>query len=167
MSLLTALKFFLFIVGFQQFWLYCALTLPTWALCTHFLMSFFFFFLFGSVSRFLPRDNLESPLDCKEIKPVNPKGNQPWLFIRRTDVEALILWPPNAKSQLFGKDPNVRKNWGQEEKGMTEDKMVGWHHWLNGQAFEQTLGDSEGQGCLGFQKVGHELVTKQQVSSEI
>ena len=77
---------------------------------------------------------LESPLDRKEIKPVNPKGNQPWIFIGRTDAaaEAPILRPPDAKSQLIGKDPDARKDWGQNEKGMTEDKMVGWHHRLNG-----------------------------------
>ena len=69
---------------------------------------------------------LESPLDCKEIKPVNPKGNQPWTFIGRTDAEAPILWPPDEKSRLNGKAPNAGKDWGQEEKGMTEDEMVGW-----------------------------------------
>ena len=76
---------------------------------------------------------LESPLDCKEIKPVNPKGNQSWIFIGRTDAEAeaLILWPPYVKSWLIGKDPDAGKDWRQE-KGTTEDEMVGWHHWLNG-----------------------------------
>ena len=85
---------------------------------------------------------LESPLDCKEIKPVNPKGNQPWIFIGRTDTEAEtpILWPPDAKSQLIGKDPDAGKDWRQEEKGVTEDEMVGWHHWLKGHEFEQALG---------------------------
>ena len=93
---------------------------------------------------------LKSPLDNKEIKPVNPKGNQPWLFIGRTDgeAEALILWPPDAKSRLIGKDPDSGKDWGQEEKGATEDEMVGWHHRLNGHEFKQTPGDSEGQGSL-------------------
>ena len=92
---------------------------------------------------------LESPLDYK-IKPVNPKGNQPWIFIGRTDVEAEapILWPPDMKSRLIGKDPNARKDWVQE-KEMTEDEMVGWHHLLNGHEFEQTVGDGEGQGCCG------------------
>ena len=90
---------------------------------------------------------LESPLDSK-IKPVNPKGNQPWIFIGRTDAEALILWTPDAKSQLSGKDPDAWKDWGQEEKGVTEDEMVGWHHWLNGREFEQTAGDSELPGSL-------------------
>ena len=89
---------------------------------------------------------LESPLDCKEIQPVNPKGNQPWIFIGRTDAEALVLWPPDVKSRLIGKDPYAGKDWGQEEKGMTENEMVGWHHWLNGYEFEQTLGNGEGQG---------------------
>ena len=93
---------------------------------------------------------LESPWDHKEIKPVNPKGNQSCVFIGRTNVEAetLILWPPDAKSWLIWKDLNAGKDWGQEEKGVTEDEMIGWHHWLNGHEFEQTLGDSEGQGSL-------------------
>ena len=82
-------------------------------------------------------ETIESPLDYKEIKPVNPKGNQSWIFIGRTDAEAetLIFWPPDAKNWLIGKDPNAGKDWGQEEKGMTEDEMVGWHHWLNGHEF--------------------------------
>ena len=93
---------------------------------------------------------LESPLDIKEIKPVNPKGNESWIFVGRTDAEtdAPIVWPPDVKSWFIGKDPDVGKDWGQEEKGMTEDEMVGWHHWLNGHEFEQPLGDSEGQGGL-------------------
>ena len=93
---------------------------------------------------------LESLLDCKEIKPVHPKGNQFWVFIGRTDAEAetAILWPLDAKSQLFGKDPDAGKYWRQEEKGMTEDEMVGWHHWLNGHEFEQAPGLGQGQGSL-------------------
>ena len=93
---------------------------------------------------------LESPLESKEIKPVNPKGNQPWILIGRTDAEgeAPILWPPDVKSQLIGKDPDAWKNWRQEENGTTEDEMVGWHHWLNGHEFEQAPGDDEGQGIL-------------------
>ena len=79
---------------------------------------------------------LQSPLNCK-IKPVHPKGNQSWLFIGGTDAEAPILWLPNAKSQIIGKDPDTRKDWRQEEKGTTEDKTVGWHHQLNGHEFEQ------------------------------
>ena len=81
---------------------------------------------------------LESPLDRKEIKPVNPKGNQARIFIGRNDaeVEAPILWPPDAKNWLTGKDPDGGKDWRQEEKGMTEDEMVGWHHLLNGHEFE-------------------------------
>ena len=92
----------------------------------------------------------ESPLDSKEIKPVSPKGNQPWIFIGRTDAEAEtpILWPPNEKSGLDGKDPAAGKDWGQKEKEMTEDEMVGWHHQLSWHEFEQTLGDSEWQGSL-------------------
>ena len=95
---------------------------------------------------------LESPLDCKEIKPVNPKGNQSWIFIGRTDAEAkaLILWLPDAKSQIIGKDPETGKDWGQEEKGTTKDEMVGWYHRLNGHEFEQTPGDGEGQGSLAY-----------------
>ena len=92
---------------------------------------------------------LESPLDCKEIQPVHPKGNQSWIFIGRTDAEAeaLILWPPDAKSQLIGKDPDAGKDWGQEEKRRTEDEMLGWHHWLSGHSLSK-LGDSEGEGSL-------------------
>ena len=92
----------------------------------------------------------ESPLDSREIKPVNPKGNQPWIFIRRLDaeVEAPLLWSLDVKSQLIGKDPKAEKYWGQEEKEATEDEMVGWYHWHNGHEFEQTPGDSEGQGSL-------------------
>ena len=93
---------------------------------------------------------LDSPLDCKEIQPVNPKGNQSWIFIGRTDAEAEtpIFWPPDSKSWLIGKDPDLGKEWSQEEKGMTEDEMVGQHHWLDGHEFEQTLEDGEGQGSL-------------------
>ena len=80
----------------------------------------------------------------------NPKGNQPWIVTGRTDAEAPILWPPDAKSRLIGKDPKAGKDWGQEKKGMTEDKMVGWHHWLNGHEFEQTPGDGEGRGSLAW-----------------
>ena len=89
-------------------------------------------------------------MDNKEINPVHPKGNQPWMFIGRTDAEAeaLILWPPDANRQLTGKDPDAGKDWRQEEKGVAEDEMVGWHHWLNAHDFEQTLGDGEGQGSL-------------------
>ena len=91
---------------------------------------------------------LESPLDSKEIKPVNPKGNQPWIFIGRTDAEAPILWPFDVKSQLIGKEPDDGKDWRQEEKRTTEDEMVGWHHQLNGHEFEQALGVGDGQGSL-------------------
>ena len=91
---------------------------------------------------------LESPLDCKEIKQVNPKGNQPWIFTERTDAEAPILPPSDAKSWLTGKDPDDGKDWRHEEKGMTEDEMIGWHHQVNGHEFEQAPGDDEGQGSL-------------------
>ena len=91
---------------------------------------------------------LESPLDIKEIKPVNPKGNQSGIFIGRTDNEILIFWPPDAKIWLIRKDPDAGKDWKQEEKQMTEDEVVEWPHWLNGHEFEETLGDGEGQGSL-------------------
>ena len=90
------------------------------------------------------KKTFESPLDSKEIKPVNPKGNQPWILIGSTDAEAPVLWPPDAKSWLIGKDPDAGKDWRQEERGMTEDEMVGWHNQLNGHEFEQSQGDSEG-----------------------
>ena len=92
---------------------------------------------------------LESPLDCKEIQPVHPKGDQSWVFIRRTDAEAEtpILWPPDAKSCLIGKDPDSGKDCKQE-KGTTEDEMVGWHHRLDGHEFEQVPGVGDGQGSL-------------------
>ena len=90
------------------------------------------------------------PLDCKEIQPVHSKGDQSWVIIGRTDVEAEtpILWPPDAKSWLIGKDPDAGKDWRQEEKGTTEDEMVGWHHWLNEHEFEYTPGVGDGQGGL-------------------
>ena len=93
--------------------------------------------------------NLESPLGSKDC-PVNPKGNQPWIFIGKTnaEAEAPVLLPLNAKCQLIGKDPDAGKDWGQEEKGMTEDGTVGWHHWLKGHEFEQSQGDGEGQRSL-------------------
>ena len=87
---------------------------------------------------------------ARRLNQVNPTGNQPWIFIGGTDAEAQapIFWPPDEKSQLIGKDPDAGKDWRQEEKGMTEEEMVGWHHWLNGHEFEQALGDNEGQGSL-------------------
>ena len=93
---------------------------------------------------------LESPLDCKEIQPGHPKGNQSWIFIGKinTEAEAPIIWPPDVKNQLIGKVPDAGKDWRQEEKGTTEDDMVGWHHWLNGHKFEQTPGIGDGQGSL-------------------
>ena len=93
---------------------------------------------------------LESPLDCKEIQPVHPKGYQSRVFIGRTDAEAetSVLWPPHAKSWLIGKDPDAGRDWGQEEKGTTEDEMAGRHHWLDAHEFEWTLGVGDGQGGL-------------------
>ena len=90
---------------------------------------------------------VESPLDCKEIQPVRPKGDQSWIFFGRTvaEAETPILWPPDAKNWLIGKDPDAGKGWKQKEKGTTEDDMVGWHHWLNGHEFEQAPGFGDGQ----------------------
>ena len=98
---------------------------------------------------------LESPLDCKEIQLVHPKGNQSWIFTGRTDAEAeaSILWPPDAKNWLTGKDPDAGKDWRQEEKWMTEDEMVGWHHQLNGHELEQVPGVGDGQGILALQSI--------------
>ena len=101
---------------------------------------------------------LESPLDCKEIQSVHPKGNQFWVFIGRTDVEAEIpiLWLPDAKSWLTWKDPDAEKDWGQKEKGTTEYEMVGWHHWLNGHGFGWTPGVGDGQvGLVCCDSWGH------------
>ena len=93
---------------------------------------------------------LESPLNCKEIQPVHPKGDQSWMFIGRTDTKAEtpILWPPHVKSWLIGKNPDPGRDWGQEQKLMAEDEMAGWHHWLDGHEFEWTLGVSDGQWGL-------------------
>ena len=93
---------------------------------------------------------LESPVDCKEIQPVHSKGDQSWVFFRRNDAKAEtpILWPPPAKSQLIGKDSDAWRDCGQEEKGMTEDEMAGWHHRLDGHGFGWTLGVGDGQGGL-------------------
>ena len=109
---------------------------------------------------------LVSPLDCKEIKPISPRGKQPWMFIGRTDAEAPLLWQPDVKSQLIRKDPDARKDWRQKEKRMTEDEMVGWHHWLNGHEFEQALGDGEQRSlvcCSPWSyRVRHDGATEQQ-----
>ena len=93
---------------------------------------------------------LESSLDCKEIQPVNPKGNQSWIFIRRTDAEAEtpILWPPDVKNWLIGRDSDAGTDWRQEEEGTIEDGKVEWHHWLDGHEFEQAPGVGDGQGRL-------------------
>ena len=110
--------------------------------------------------------SLESHLDCKEIKPVNPKGNQSWIFIGRTvaEAEALIIWPPDAKSQLTGKDSYAGKDWRQGEEGKTEDEIVVWHQWLNGHEFEETVKDREARYAAvhGSQRVGHDRATEQQ-----
>ena len=113
-------------------------------------------------------------LYCKEIQPVNPKGNQSWWFIGRTDAEAEapILWPPDRKNWLIGKDPDAGKDWGQEEKGATKGEMVGWHHRLNGHGFEQTAGDNERQGSIGccspwHHRVRNDLATEQRVPESL
>ena len=95
---------------------------------------------------------LESPLVWEEIQRIHPKGDQSWVFIGRTDAEAEppVLWPPDAKSWLIGKDPDAGKNWRQEETGMTQDEMVGWHHRLDGHEFGWTPGVGDGQGCLAW-----------------
>ena len=95
---------------------------------------------------------LESPLDCKEIQLVHPKGDQSWMFTGRTETETEtpILWPPHAKSCLIEKDPDAGRDWGQEENGTTEDEMTGWHHWLDGHGFEWTPGVGDGQGGPAF-----------------
>ena len=95
-------------------------------------------------------ETLESPLDCKEIQPVHPKGNQSWIFIRRTDAEAEtpILWPPDVKNWLIGRDSDAGTDWRQEEEGTIEDEKVEWHHWLDGHEFEQAPGVGDGQGRL-------------------
>ena len=112
---------------------------------------------------------LESPLDSKEIQPVSPKGNQSWIFSGRTSAEAetLILWPPDVKNWLFGKDPDAGKVWRQEEKGTTEDEKVGWYHQHSGHELEQASGVGDGQGSLaccmqsmGSQRVGHDRATE-------
>ena len=122
---------------------------------------------------------LKSPLDYKEIQPVHPKGNQSWIFIERTDseAEAPVLWPPNAKSWLIGKDPDVGKDWRQEEKRAAEDEMVRQHHWLNGYESEQTQMVDDGRWwrtgepgmlqSMGSQRVGHDLATKWQQQAYI
>ena len=109
---------------------------------------------------------LESPLDCKEIPPVHPKGDQSWVFIGRSDDEAEtpIIWPPDAKNWLIRKDPDAGKDWRQEDKGMTEDEMVGWHHRIDGHDSGQALGAGDGQGSLVCcspwgRRVGHNWAT--------
>ena len=116
---------------------------------------------------------LESPLDCKEIQPVHPKGNQSWIFIERTGTEAEtpILWPSDVKSWLIRKDPDAGKDWEQEEKGTTEDEMVWWHHRLNGHDFEEAPGVDDGQGSLACcspcgLRFGHSWVTQLIMSIE-
>ena len=140
-------------IFFQQSWFYLVIH-PAW----HFTCWCFWTVALAKT--------LESPLNCQEIQPVHPKGDQSWVFIWRTDVEAEtpILWPPVVKSWLNGKDPDAGKDWGQEEKRTTEDEMVGWHHRLNGHGFGWTPGVGDGQGSLaccgswGQQRVGHDWV---------
>ena len=112
-------------------------------------------------------ETLERPLNSKEIKPVNLKENQPWIFTGKTDSEATVLWPPDAKRQLIGKERDAEKDWGQEEKGTTEDEMVRQHHQLNGHEFEQIPGERRpGEPgmlqSMGLQSVRHNLATEKQ-----
>ena len=108
-------------------------------------------------------------LDCKEVQPVHPKGDQTWVFIGRTDAKAEtpVLWPPDVKSWLIGKDPDSGRDWGQEEKGTTEDEMAGWHHWLNGHEFWVNSGSWWWTGrpgmlqFMGSQRVGRDWATEQ------
>ena len=113
------------------------------------------------------KKTLECPLDCKEIKPVHSKGDQPWVFFGRNDAKAEtpVPWPPHVKSWLIGKDSDAGRDWGQEEKGKTEDETAGWHHWLDGRKSEWTLGDGDGKGGLACCdswscKVGHDWRTE-------
>ena len=110
-----------------------------------FLQGFLWLFLYLN-----SEETLESPLDCKEIQPVHSEGDQPWDLFARNDAKAEtpVLWPPHAKSWLIGKDPDAGKDWGQEEKGTTEDEMAGWHHWVNGRESQRTPGVGDGQGGL-------------------
>ena len=119
-------------------------------------------FIFCSHTALLEKTS-ETPLDCKKNKQINPKRNQPWIFIGRTEAEAEapILWPPDTKSWLIRKDPGAGKDWGQEKKGMIEDEMVEWHYRLKGHEFEQTPGVSEGQGNLVCSSLwGHRVQTQ-------
>ena len=111
---------------------------------------------------------LESPLDCNEVQPVHSKGDQPWVFFGRNDTKAdtPVLWPPHGKSWLIGKDSDAGRDWGQEEKGMTEDEMAGWHHWLDGHELWWAPEVGDGQGGLaccdscGCKRVGHDWATE-------
>ena len=133
-----------------------------------------FIYSFETHFKYKGPEKLERPLDCKEIQPVHPKGDQSWVFIGRTDVEAetQILWPPDVKSWLIGKDADAGKDWRREEKGTTENEMVGWHHRLNGHGFGWTLRVGDGQGGLaccgsqGSQRVRHDWATKLELELE-
>ena len=118
----------------------------------------------------VPKKILESPLDCKEIQPVNPKRNWSWIFLGTTDAEAAILWPLDVKSLLIGKDPDAGKDWKQEEKGVKEDEMIWWHHWLNGHEWKTLMSiecdivmvrdmETWHMQSIGLQRVGHNWAT--------
>ena len=114
------------------------------------------------------KKTLESLLDCKEIKPVSPKGNQSWIFIVLADAEATILLPPNVKKQLIRRDPDAGKDWRQEEKVTTEDKMVGWHHWLSGHEFEWApVDDDEQRSLVCCSSCGHRVGHTQRLNSNV
>ena len=145
-----------------------AMNILMWPLCDHrFLILVGIYIGIKLLGTVVLEKTLESPLDCKEIQPGYPKGDESWVFIGGTDVEAEtpILWPPDAENWLIWKDPGAAKDWGQEEKGTTEDQMFGWHHWHNGREFGWTLGVGDGQGGLvlqfmGSQRVGHNWATE-------
>ena len=129
--------------------------------------TFFFFFPIGTSKLWCWR-RLESPLDCKQIKASNPKGNKPWMFIGRTDAEAPKLWPPDVRKWLTGKDPDAEKDWSQKKR-VAEVEMIRYYHRLNGHEFEQILGDCEGQKSLACCRTwGHkELDTTSQLNNKM
>ena len=138
-----------------------AMNILMWPLCDHrFLILVGIYIGIKLLGTVVLEKTLESPLDCKEIQPGYPKGDESWVFIGGTDVEAEIpiLWPPDAENWLIWKDPGAAKDWGQEEKGTTEDQMFGWHHWHNGREFGWTLGVGDGQGGLVLQFMGLQRV---------
>ena len=132
------------------YWLYYSILLLEWTGMMYFVFIYLFLAVLGLFWTVVLEKTLESPLDCKEIQPVHPKGNQSWIFIGRTDAESEtpILWLPDMKNWLTGKDSDAGRDWGQERRVTTQDEMAGWHHGLDGCESEWTLGDGDGQGGL-------------------